>query len=210
MKETLEQMGQALFRHYFIDNSDASKWEEVKVSDLLEFAGGSQPPKSEHVYEEKVGYIRFVQNRDYSSTNHKTYIPIAKRNKLCNETDIMMDKYGEAGRVRFGIAGAYNVALAKIIPKHQNTQEYLRSYFSLSQIQTSLEGAAAGSTRSSLNATTFAGLKVKMPTDDLLAQFEVDQKNTINQILLNKDQIQTLATLRDTLLPRLINGKVKV
>ena len=210
MNETLEQMGQALFRHYFIDNSDASKWEEVKVSDLLEFAGGSQPPKSEHVYEEKVGYIRFVQNRDYSSTNHKTYIPIAKRNKLCNETDIMMDKYGEAGRVRFGIAGAYNVALAKIIPKHQNTQEYLRSYFSLSQIQTSLEGAAAASTRSSLNATTFAGLKVKMPTDDLLAQFEVDQKNTINQILLNKDQIQTLATLRDTLLPRLINGKVKV
>lgn len=210
MNETLEQMGQALFRHYFIDNPEAEGWQEAKVSDLLEFIGGSQPPKSEHIYEKKAGYIRFVQNRDYSSNNHHTYIPVAKRNKVCNETDIMMDKYGEAGQVRFGIPGAYNVALAKIVPKQPNTQEYLRSYFSIPQIQKSLEGAAAASTRSSLNATTFAGLKINMPTSKLLVQFEDEQKTRLRMIMRNDHQIQTLIALRDTLLPRLINGKVKL
>lgn len=210
MNETLEQIGQALFRHYFIDNPEAKGWQEVKVSDLLEFIGGSQPPKSEHIYEMKAGYIRFVQNRDYSSNNHHTYIPVAKRNKVCNETDIMMDKYGEAGRVRFGIPGAYNVALAKIVPKQPNTQEYLRSYFSIPQIQKSLEGAAAASTRSSLNATTFAGLKINMPTSKLLVQFEDEQKTRLRMIMRNDQQIQTLIALRDTLLPRLINGKLKI
>lgn len=176
MNETLEQMGRALFRHYFINNPEVEKWEEVKISDLIDFVGGSQPPKSEHIYDDQEGYIRFVQNRDYSSSSHQTYIPIAKRNKLCNETDIMMDKYGEAGRVRFGIAGAYNVALAKIVPKEDDMQEYLRAYFSLPQIQQTLEGAAAASTRSSVNATTFSGLKIRMPAPSLLASYEKTQK----------------------------------
>ena len=210
MNETLEQMGQALFRHYFIDNPEAEKWETVNVSNLIDFIGGSQPPKSEHIYEPREGYVRFVQNRDYSSDGHKTYIPVAKRNKLCTVTDIMMDKYGEAGRVRFGIEGAYNVALAKIIPKHDDMQEYLRSYFSMPQIQRSLEGAAAASTRSSLNATTFAGLKIQLPPNDLLSQYEASQKDVIYGIMENAQQIQTLTTLRDTLLPRLISGKVEV
>ena len=210
MNETLEQMGQALFRHYFIDNPEAEKWEEVALPGLIEFIGGSQPPKSEHIYEDKEGYVRFVQNRDYASDRHKAYIPIAKRNKLCNETDIMMDKYGEAGRVRFGIAGAYNVALAKIVFRKENMQEYLRAYFSMPQIQRSLESAAAASTRSSLNSATFAGFKVKMPTDDLLIDFENSHKNILHTIMANSEQIQTLTSLRDTLLPRLISGKVKV
>lgn len=210
MNETLEQMGQALFRHYFIDNPEVKNWEEVALSNLIEFIGGSQPPKSEHIYEEKGGYVRFVQNRDYSSDGHKTYIPIAKRNKLCNETDIMMDKYGEAGRVRYGIAGAYNVALAKIVPQKENMQEFLRAYFSMPQIQRSLESAAAASTRSSLNATTFAGFKVKLPADELLIDFENSHRDILHTIMANSEQIQTLTALRDTLLPRLINGRVKI
>lgn len=210
MNETLEQMGQALFRHYFIDNPEAKKWKTVNISDLIDFIGGSQPPKSEHIYEPQEGYVRFVQNRDYSSDSHKTYIPVAKRNKLCTKTDIMMDKYGEAGCVRFGIAGAYNVALAKIVPRCDNMQEYLRSYFAMPQIQHSLEGAAAASTRSSLNATTFAGLKIQLPPNDLLSQYELSQKDVIYSAMENTQQIQTLTTLRDTLLPRLISGKVKV
>ena len=75
------------------------------------------------IYEQKEGYIRFVQNRDYSTDSHLTFIPISKRNHLCNEKDIMMDKYGEAGKIRYGIAGAYNVALLKIKAKFVNFQK---------------------------------------------------------------------------------------
>ena len=210
MNDTLEQMGQVLFRFQFINNPEARKWEIKRVSEIIDFVGGSQPPKTEHVYEKRDGYIRFIQNRDYSSNNHKTYIPNSSRNKICNETDIMMDKYGEAGKVRFGIAGAYNVALSKIIPKLPNTQEYLRAYFSLPNTQRILESAAAASTRSSLNSTTFAGLEIHLPPSELLSRFENAQKTAIYKQMLCRDEIQTLTTLRDTLLPRLISGKLKV
>mgnify|MGYP003315414641 CR=1 FL=1 len=41
----------------------------------------------------------------------------------------MIDKYGDAGRVRFGLKGAFNVALAKMEVKDLKMREYLRQYF---------------------------------------------------------------------------------
>lgn len=35
MNETLEQMGQALFRHCFIDNPEAEKWENGMLGDVI-------------------------------------------------------------------------------------------------------------------------------------------------------------------------------
>ncbi len=36
----LEQMGQVLFRHYFIDNPEAEKWEKVQLGDYLKVVRG--------------------------------------------------------------------------------------------------------------------------------------------------------------------------
>ena len=44
MNETLEEMGRALFRHYFIDNPEAKNWSMVKVGDVLQsIESGSRP-----------------------------------------------------------------------------------------------------------------------------------------------------------------------
>ncbi len=44
---------------------------EVKtLGELITWISGSQPPKSCHIYEHKEGYIRFIQNRDYSSNDY--------------------------------------------------------------------------------------------------------------------------------------------
>ena len=97
----------------------------LKDEDFLDHVtleNGSQPPKNEHIYEEKPNYIRFIQNRDYDSDSHLTYIPVSNKNHLCLIDDIMIDKYGDAGAVRYGLAGAFNVALLKIIPNNTAVQ----------------------------------------------------------------------------------------
>src|SRR5690606_9115963 len=40
MNETLEQMGQALFRHYFIDNLEAGQWEKKSLDEIANFLNG--------------------------------------------------------------------------------------------------------------------------------------------------------------------------
>ncbi|KGQ35051.1 restriction endonuclease subunit S [Gallibacterium genomosp. 1] len=183
-------------------------WEVKPLIDQFDFLGGSQPPKSEHIYEEKEGYIRFIQNRDYANENHKTYIPISKKNKICNETDILMDKYGEAGKVRFGISGAYNVALAKIEPKNILFKEFLRWYFMQEKTQEFLFSSSLASTRSSLNSKTFIGMNILVPTNNVLSKFNDISDNYIQHTLNLRRENRTLSEVRDLLLPKLLNGEI--
>ncbi|GAA7315063.1 hypothetical protein HpM067_06000 [Helicobacter pylori] len=153
---------------------------EVKtLGELITWISGSQPPKSCHIYEYKEGYIRFIQNRDYSSNDYITYIPISKNNKICYQYDIMIDKYGEAGAVRFGLQGAYNVALSKISVINQSMQEYIRSYLNSKPIKKYLSNACMASTRSSLNENHIYSLMLPIPPINLLQKYEKIAKNII-------------------------------
>ncbi|GAA9746680.1 hypothetical protein VN0170_07230 [Helicobacter pylori] len=183
---------------------------EVKtLGELITWISGSQPPKSCHIYEHKEGYIRFIQNRDYSSNDYITYIPISKNNKICYQYDIMIDKYGEAGAVRFGLQGAYNVALSKISVINQSMQEYIRSYLNSKPIKKYLSNACMASTRSSLNENHIYSLMLPIPPINLLQKYEKIAKNIITAIIKNNQATQTLTALRDFLLPLLLKQQVK-
>ncbi|MGN8296229.1 restriction endonuclease subunit S [Helicobacter pylori] len=183
---------------------------EVKtLGELITWISGSQPPKSCHIYEHKEGYIRFIQNRDYSSNDYVTYIPISKNNKICYQYDIMIDKYGEAGAVRFGLQGAYNVALSKISVLNQSMQEYIRSYLNSKPIKKYLSNACMASTRSSLNENHIYSLMLPIPPINLLQKYEKIAKNIITAIINNNQATQTLTALRDFLLPLLLKQQVK-
>jgi|BioPla2DNA2_1021312.scaffolds.fasta_scaffold52397_1 type I restriction enzyme S subunit len=233
INKNLEELAQTLYKHWFVDfefpdengnpyKSSGGKmieselglipegWEVKEVIDLFNFVGGSQPPKKEHIYENKEGYVRFIQNRDYSGNdNHITYIKESPRNKLCDETDIMMDKYGEAGKVRFGISGAYNVALAKIDSKDVD-KEYLRRYFEQSSIENYILNASQASTRPSVNQTVFTNLKVAYPPTKLLNKFNEISRNIIIKTLLYRSENKKLAEMRDLLLPKLMSGEIRL
>ncbi len=56
----------------------------------------------------------------------------------------------------------------------------------------------------------FLAYKIPIPTTELLKAFSSRTKPPIDRTLLVKDQSQTLATLRDTLLPKLISGELRV
>ncbi len=183
---------------------------EVKtLGELITWISGSQPPKSCHIYEHKEGYIRFIQNRDYSSNDYITYIPISKNNKICYQYDIMIDKYGEAGAVRFGLQGAYNVALSKISVLNQSMQEYIRSYLNSKPIKKYLSNACMASTRASLNENHIYSLMLPIPPINLLQKYEKIAKNIITAIINNNQATQTLTALRDFLLPLLLKQQVK-
>ena len=96
---------------------DGEGWATMQLGDVCYFKGGSQPPKSQFVYEARPGYVRFLQIRDYASEKHVTYIPESAKNRLCNSGDIMIGRYGASvGKILTGLAGAYNVALIKTMP----------------------------------------------------------------------------------------------
>ncbi len=185
-------------------------WEVKPALDLFDWIGTSQPPKSTFSYTPKKGYVRFIQNRDYDGDNHLTYIPITANTRLCDEKDIMMDKYGDAGRTRFGISGAYNVALSKILAHSEGMREYIRSYLSSETIYEYLHSACIASTRASLNESNFSFLHVPVPPKTVLNKYNAIVEKSVDETLHLIKENQQLASLRDFLLPMLMNGQVTV
>ena len=98
-------------------NFKREDWRFCDFEEIFEVKGGSQPPKSTFKYEEKDGYIRLLQIRDFGNKPVPTYVPKDSVTKFCNEDDVLIARYGASlGRIVTGMAGAYNVALAKVIP----------------------------------------------------------------------------------------------
>jgi type I restriction enzyme, S subunit len=53
-------------------------------------------------------------------------------------------------------------------------------------------------------------LEFPMPNEELVIKFNEQVKSLFKKINQNKTQIRTLTTLRDTLLPKLMSGEVRV
>ena len=113
-------------------------WVWVRHNDLFDISGGSQPPKSKFIEREKEGYIRLFQIRDYGSNPQPIYIPLSTASKISQKGDILLARYGASlGKVFYAEYGAYNVALAKVIPLYESRlifQKYIFLYYCSSEV----------------------------------------------------------------------------
>ena len=208
INKNLQQQAQAIFQK-LCDGCTSD--EVVSLADLMDYAGGSQPPASEFIFEKKTGYIRFVQIRDYDTDSHITYIPESPRNKLCEEHDIMIARYGASlGRICAGINGAYNVALAKVFPKQPYYREFLRCYLSSRTFYEGINNKGGRSAQAGFNQSDIKSFELTVPTQQQLQHFEDIASILFEQRLVLNRENKKLAALRDTLLPKLMSGGLDV
>lgn len=210
INHNLQQQAEALFAEWFANKKDG--FDDVSLSTLMSYAGGNQPPASEFVFEPKDGYVRFVQIRDYETDGHITYIPISSKNKLCDEKDIMIARYGASlGRICFGINGAYNVALAKVFPKKPYYREFLRCYLSSREFYEGINNRGGRSAQAGFNESDIRSFVLPFPHDEILVrEFETIAASMFSHRLNLLKENRKLAVLRDTLLPKLMSGEIDV
>ena len=211
INDNLANQVQAIYTEWFMNlQTDDSR--VVSLSELMDYAGGSQPPASEFVSQYKDGYVRFVQIRDYETDNHITYIPISNKNKLCEEHDIMIARYGASlGRICFGINGAYNVALAKVFPKKDSYREYLRCYLTSREFYEGINSRGGRSAQAGFNQGDIDSFKILFPIDEKkIIDFEYFASKIFDKRLSIIKENKNLAALRDSLLPKLMSGEIDV
>lgn len=210
---TLPAELQALFPSTFTDTPQGPVpmgWRLDSLASLMDIAGGTQPPASEFLDEPQEGYIRLIQIRDYETDAHLTFVPKTGKLRTTSAEDIMIARYGASvGRICWGLDGAYNVALVRVVC-NSNNREFLRTYLQSNVFQAGLAAVSGRSAQAGFNKGDIASFKLVIPPDEMLALYQ----NTIwpmrTKILHNRKQAHTLATLRDTLLPRLISGQLRL
>jgi type I restriction enzyme S subunit len=106
-----------------------ASWQMHIFEEVIKLVGGSQPPKSEFAYEQKPGFVRLIQIRDYKSDSHKVFINQESTKKFCDKHDVMIGRYGPPiFQILRGLEGAYNVALMKAVPLEGLDNDYMYWY----------------------------------------------------------------------------------
>lgn len=97
-----------------------------KMADIIDFVGGTQPPKSTFLYEDGPDRVRFIQTRDFRTDQYKTYLPTSLAKRPFTEKDVIIGRYGPpVFQIFRGLAGTYNVALIKAVPKNGILEDFI-------------------------------------------------------------------------------------
>lgn len=219
---TLEKMAETLFRQWFIEEAK-EEWEEVKIKDfdivVTDFvANGSFASLKENVtlINDGPGYALFIRNTDLKSDfTQKVFVDEHAYNFLSKTKlfggEVIISSVGDVGSVfrcpkfRIPMTLGNNVVMLK--SKYNN---FFYLFFNSDYGQSLIYGITSGSVQEKFNKTTFRDISIKYPSLDYIEEFEKLIKPYFDKIDNNKTQIRTLTTLRDTLLPKLMSGEVRV
>lgn len=149
--------------------------EKVKLTDICDFQGGSQPPKEEWSFEEQDGYIRMLQIRDFTQSERVVpeYIKVSNSTKTCEADDILIARYGASiGKILTGLAGAYNVAIMRTIPDTSKVQKrYLYYYLKSPYFQNAILNVGVRAAQAGFNKEDLSKLEIECPA--LIEQDEI-------------------------------------
>jgi type I restriction enzyme, S subunit len=196
-----------------------SGWKLSALSEVFDIQGGSQPPAKTFIDEEKEGYVRLLQIRDYDTSAHKTFIPIKKNLRIVDEDDVLIGRYGSGngkfmedslGRPLRGLSGAINVAVVRTIPKLDNSREFIAIMVSFGLFYKWIVGGSARAVQAGFKKDDLDYIKLSVPSPEILSVFEEFGALIWARTKALRKENKILSELRDTLLPKLISGELKI
>ncbi|MEY0498738.1 restriction endonuclease subunit S [Providencia rettgeri] len=214
--KTLESMAETLFRQWFVEEAQ-DDWEEVNVLNIFSLVGGGTPKTSIDEYWN--GNIPWISGGDISQS-HKGFISKTEQSitelGLKSSSTKLLPKFSTIISAR-GTVGRYAMLEQEmcfsqsnygIIPKGHNCYYFV--YLLIGFIVDELLAAAYGSVFDTITTRTFESVDLKLPEMTVIANFEKTVIEFFKKKESNTKQIQTLEKLRDTLLPKLMSGEVRV
>ena len=203
MNETLEQLGQTLFRHYFVDNPEATVWKSGTLGDIIvNFDSKRKPIPSRQRAEMQGAYRYFGATSVMDHINDYlfdgTYLLLAEDGSVMRSdgTPYLQYVWG-----RFWVNNHAHIIQAK----YPFTVEYL--YLLLAK--TNVQSLVSGAVQLKINQKAMNSLVISIPPDDLVIKFCNLANSLFAQYRENEEQIELLVNLRDSLLPKLISVEIE-
>jgi type I restriction enzyme S subunit len=232
INENLEQQAQALFKSWFVDfepfkNGEFVEselgmipkgWRVLEAQDIFSINIGKTPPRKEQEwFTENDEDNIWVSIADMGScgmfiSDSSEYLindAIKRFNiQMVEKNSVLLSFKLTVGRV--AIAGARlttNEAIARFILPDEHYREFL--YLYLKQYKYGNLGSTS-SIATAVNSKTIKGMKLLFSSTDIISAFSKKTKPLFDKIEVLLKESRRLAQLRDTLLPRLMSGELKV
>lgn len=193
-------------------------WEVKPIGDVVKCVGGSTPNTKEPEFWDG-GKNPFVTPKDMSSLTSPVILDTSRR-----ITDAGVDRIS-SGRLPIGTvilssrAPIGYLAISEVpVSVNQGViamicNKDLPNYYVMYWTETNMEtikSNAGGTTFAEISKSNFRPIPVVVPHELVLDAFVQQVEPIHKQVVLNLQLSNTLASLRDTLLPKLISGELRV
>jgi type I restriction enzyme S subunit len=193
-------------------------WRVEPVGEVVACVGGATPSTSEAKYWEG-GTHHWTTPKDFSSLQAPILTDTERR-----LTDAGIAKISSgllpAGTLLMSSRAPVGYLAISAIPVAINQgfiamkcNDRASNYFMLNWCQQNMaeiEGRATGTTFAEISKQNFRPIPMVLPPKELMTAFNAQVAPHYAQITANLHQSRTLATLRDTLLPKLLSGELSV
>jgi type I restriction enzyme, S subunit len=237
MNATLEETARAIFQSWFVDfdpvraeaagrapfeviDGDAVPrgWTVSPIGEMVRVVGGSTPSTKEPIYWEG-GTIHWATPKDLAALQSPILLDTERRitklglqqisSGLLPKGSVLMSSRAPVGYLAItDIPVAINQGFIGMI-----CEGALPNYYVLLWAQANMpliESRANGTTFLEISKASFRPMRIIVPSSLLLTKFTSLIEPLYQLIRDNTTQSQTLAGLRDTLLPKLLSGEVRV
>lgn len=211
--EILEESARLIYRKMF--GGKKTNGTMVDIAEVCDTIGGGTPNTSISEYWEE-GTIPWVVPADVTRNTSLILLDTERKitqkgldsssSRMLPAQSILMTSRASVGY--FAIANfpvCTNQGFISIVPHEENMRYYL--LHNLMERVEDIRSNAKGSTFPEISKTRFRSLKIKVPSQDALNDFQMAVEPIYNQVKTLAEVNRKLAKARDMLLPKLINGR---
>lgn len=228
MNKTLEEMAQSLFKRWFVDfefpNEDGEPykssggemvdselgmipkgWEVKSLGDIIDIHDSKRIPLSKNKREKMdkiypyygaASLMDYVDNYIFDGI----YVLMGEDGTVIDENGYPILQYVWG---KFWVNNHAHV----LTGKNKISEEFIYVLLKKQNITASVTGAV----QLKINQQNLKNIKIVLPKDeDLIYKYSEVIKYNFSKIRNNRDEIQRLSDLRDTLLPKLMSGEIKI
>jgi len=217
----LDEATAALFPDSFQDSEVGhipTGWMIHSVGEVVDCVGGGTPSTAEPKYWEG-GTHHWTTPKDFSSLQAPVLLDTDRK---LTDSGIAKISSGllPAGTLLLSSRAPVGYLAITAIPVAINQgfiglkcNERASNFFMLNWCQANMdeiESRATGTTFAEISKQNFRPIRVVLPPKEIMTAFTAKVTPLYAQIISNLQQSRTLATLRDTLLPKLLSGELSV
>lgn len=213
--KTLESMAETLFRKWFIEGAQID-WTEKKLSSFGSIICGKTPSKKNSFYfGNDVPFLKIPDMHGkvfvFKSTDNLSFAgEHSQSKKTIPPGSICVSCIATVGLVCItDVSMQTNQQINSIIPNKEHYKYFL--YLLMKSMGDELNNLASGGTATlNLNTGDFSNMTFLSPSESELKIFHQSISSLFDKLKFNSKQINIIENLRDTLLPKLMSGEVRV
>jgi type I restriction enzyme, S subunit len=205
--KTLEGMAEALWRKMFVEEADPA-WKKGKLGDEIIITMGQSPPGNTY-NEEELGTVFFQGRAEFGFRFPQIRLYTTEPKRFSQKGDTLVSVRAPVGDINMAFE---DCCIGRGLAAVRHTKGFTSyTFYKIRSLKDDFDSfEQQGTVFGAIGKDDFNNIETIIPDENVVQQFDILARPLDDKFFTNSVQIRTLSHLRDTLLPKLMSGEVRM